>query len=1094
MTYRYLPFVRQGLAAEIANLDDGSDLPKRASFPVTLRVAASSMHTASRTLQVYGPGDITGIDTRTILRNEPRRGTSNFSPNQFALIEFDSPDFPWMFTPARANKNGRLRPWLVLIVVEKKDGLRVKTTGGRPLPEIDVPIEELPDLSESWAWAHAQMVEGDNPGSVSDELADHPDLNVSRLMCPRHLEPAKTYLACVVPAFDVGRLAGLNITVPEGGTPGPAWRSGGAGTVTLPVYYHWEFGTGPGGDFESLARKLKPMPVPARVGFRPMFIGAADPAIASLPATRADGGIIDLEGALRSPETGNPPRLTDDHDPLIADLSRVLDSGAQHLKTGARNSGTSVAENVGPPLYGSWAVRQHMVPSAGKPPRWLRELNVDPRHRAAAGLGTEVVKANQERFMDAAWEQVGDVIDGNQALNIARLMDKVSEQLMARHFIPMSEPELFSVTAPMHPRTMLGARVLQSVVAHSHLPGELADPSFRRMASPQNSVLKRAARRNNVAVSVDGSVAISGAVTKLAQGNFEIDLSIPLDGLTATTLLDRLPGAQGGQVNLAPLGFKGTVPATAVQAVVNSTKELKTNPAKKLRLRPDIAKTGILVDRHLARVVKALGDEGSLVGTTSEVIERRRTNRTAVGFIIGRDETSVAALDIDPQGIMRARRADGSTREIARLDPEMMRRRGPDMIATELGRLPLGTFDPDGSAPMVDLRDSPGVGTPVIFQPIPSGEPSITIDPPVTIPSVITEFVKAFELFTEAKGVAFEAPILEAFDLGSAGGKLIESINPKPTIVARVGTRLSVGDQRLLDVDVSQRFRQADNLAPVMFGPKLGEPLYRALAQYDPDRFLPGVGLIPANAMTMVETNQEFVEAFLVGANHEMNRELRWRAFPGDRRATVFHSFWDRVDGDEDIGPIHGFHGNRRLGRNTQSTPGGSIVLLIRGDLLRRYPNSVIFATPATSDKKLPKLLDPSNMHMPVFAGRLDPDITFAGFDLNVETITPDPGFFFVIQQQPTEPHFGLDVSEGAGAGAPPTWSHLTWSHVAVKPGELLSLDTLPESINRRLAGSSGPSARWARNAAHMAAITFQRPFRAAAHTEELLEGIRGTD
>ncbi|MCP4448554.1 MAG: hypothetical protein GY811_24940 [Myxococcales bacterium] len=937
------------------------------------------------------------------------------------------------------------------------------------------------------------MLEDDDAGSVSDELAGRPDLNVSRLMCPRRLEPNKTYLSCIVPAFDVGRLAGLGLSVPEGGMTGPAWNSGGAGTVTLPVYYHWEFGTGPAGDFESLARKLKPMPVPDGIGFRPMFIGAADPSLASLPATREGGGILDLEGALRSPNPGNLRGLTDNHDKLIADLSRVLDSGAKHLETGTGEAETEIAENVGPPIYGSWHVRQHAVPGVGDPPKWLRDLNIDPRHRAAAGLGTEVVKANQERFMDAAWEQVGDVIDANQALNVARLMDKVTERLMVRHFTPLSETELFSITTPMHARTMLGDHVLRFVVASSLLPSELADSSFRRMASPQNSVLKRAARLNNAAVSGDGSVASTGVVTKLARGEFKIDLSITLDGLASTNLIDRLPRARGGQVDLEPLGLKGTVPETAIKAVVSSASELKAKPVGKLQLRPDIAITGILVDRQLARVVKALGDEGSVIGTATQIIERRRANRTAVGFIIGKGTAPVDALELHTRNILRSRRADESTRDIARMDPGVVRRGGPDLIAAELGRLPLGMFDPDGSGPMVDLGDSTGISTPELFQPIPSGKPSITIDPPVTIPLVITEFVNAFERFTEAKVASFEAPVLDAFDLGSVGDTLIEVINPKLTIVGRVGTRLSVGDQHLRDVDIGQRFRQADNLTPIMVAPRLNEPLFRALALHDPDRFLPGVGLIPANAMTLVETNLKFVEAFLVGANHEMNRELRWRAFPVDRRATVFHSFWGRVDAD-DIGPIHNFRSKRRLGRNSQSTPGGSIVLLIRGDLLRRYPNSVIFATPATNDKKLPNLLDNRNIHMPVFAGRLDPDITFAGFDLNIETIEPDPGFFFVIQEQPSEPRFGLDVPEGAGAGAPPTWSDLTWSHVGVNPGELLSLGALDESINRHLAGSSGPKARWAHNAAHMAAITFQRPFRAAAHTEELLAGIRGTD
>ncbi len=1092
MTYRYLPFVRQGLASEITDIDDGSDLQNRASFPVTLRVAASATHTADRVLQVYGPGDVTGIDTQTILRTEPRRNTGNFAPNQFALIEFDPPDFPWMFTPARPGTNGRLRPWLVLIVVKKTTDVRVKPTSGRPLPEIDAPIAELPDLAESWAWAHAQMVEGDDPAGVAEELAAQPDLNVSRLMCPRRLQPDTSYLACVVPAFDAGRKAGLGIPVDEGDTTtGPAWNAGSAGTVTLPVYYHWDFATGPAGDFESLARKLKPMPLPDGVGSRSMFIGAADAAISALPPTPEDGGIIDLQGALRSPETGDPPTLTPEHDDFVADLTGLLDSGAKHLDIGVGASENAIAENVGPPIYGSWHVRQHDVPESGQNPKWLRELNTDPRHRAAGGLGTEVVKANQEQFMDAAWEQVGDVIAANQALNMAKLMDLITERLMHRHFEPLPEIELFSITTPMHAKTLLGDSVLHSVIAASTLPAEVADPGFRRMASPQNAVMKRAARLNATQVTVDGSVASTGVIEKLAGGDFEIELAMPLDGLVQTALIDRLPTAQGGEIALTAFGLSGTVPESSVQQVVTSANEFAAAEPGVPTIRPDIAIAGVFVDRHMERMVSAIGTEGSLAAATGEVLERRRADRDAVGFIVGAGDDAVRTLAVDDAGTLVARAGDGATRDVARLDAGVVRGGAFDRVATELGRLPLGTFDPDGSAPMVELDHILGDAEGDLFQPVPSGEPAITIEPPIVTPAVIEEFVAAYEVFEAGKVITFVPPALELIDVEQVGGTLIGEINPKPTIAGRVGTRVSVGGHHLLDLVANDRLTQSEPLAPILVGPRLDEPLYRFLAKYDQDRFLPGVGLIPGNAMTMVETNPEFVEAFLVGANHEMNRELRWRDYPTGRRSTVFHSFWDRLDGGEDIGPIHRFASNRRLGRNSVTTPGGSIVLLVRGDLLRRYPNSVIFATPATADKKLPRPL--TDVHLPVFGGRLDPDITFAGFDLNVETVEPDPGYFFVIQEQPTEPRFGLDVPEGAGVGPPPTWSDLTWSHVGVDPGEVLSVGALGTDTNRRLAGSSGPTATWPRNAAHMAAITFQRPFRAAAHTTELLAGVRGT-
>ena len=57
------------------------------------------------------------IDPRMVIRTEPRQFTVNFEPNYLSGIEFDTPDFPWLFTPAAPNGD-RLRPWVALIVLK----------------------------------------------------------------------------------------------------------------------------------------------------------------------------------------------------------------------------------------------------------------------------------------------------------------------------------------------------------------------------------------------------------------------------------------------------------------------------------------------------------------------------------------------------------------------------------------------------------------------------------------------------------------------------------------------------------------------------------------------------------------------------------------------------------------------------------------------------------------------------------------------------------------------------------------------------------------------------------------------------------------
>jgi len=88
-------------------------------------------------------------------------GTRTFESNYLALVELDEPALPWLFTPASASA-GRLRPWLCLVVVREQPGVQLvaPTRGSLPVLTIGAPAlpeEELPDLDESWAWAHAQL-------------------------------------------------------------------------------------------------------------------------------------------------------------------------------------------------------------------------------------------------------------------------------------------------------------------------------------------------------------------------------------------------------------------------------------------------------------------------------------------------------------------------------------------------------------------------------------------------------------------------------------------------------------------------------------------------------------------------------------------------------------------------------------------------------------------------------------------------------------------------------------------------------------------------------------------------------------------------
>ena len=123
IAYQFLPWVRRGLAVALDaedNLGAGAALAARghAQVGVTLAAPLDGTAIAPLSMRLHGPGDVIGLDQRLVVRTDPKPNARNFEPNYLAIVDFDPPDFPWMLTPAKAQGDRRLRPWLVLVVLE----------------------------------------------------------------------------------------------------------------------------------------------------------------------------------------------------------------------------------------------------------------------------------------------------------------------------------------------------------------------------------------------------------------------------------------------------------------------------------------------------------------------------------------------------------------------------------------------------------------------------------------------------------------------------------------------------------------------------------------------------------------------------------------------------------------------------------------------------------------------------------------------------------------------------------------------------------------------------------------------------------------
>ena len=964
--YVFLPWVRQGAAAGIKTEDMTADQKSVVSVMVNLRI--NDAPAFDQPVRLYGPGDVIGIDQQQIVRTEPRPQSTDFEPNYFPAIEFDRPDFPWLFTPGKANAAGKLRPWLCLVVVRKQEGVTIRVDRNLPLPVLEISSAlrdlELPNLSESWAWAHVQVARTAlDEKSLRGSLGGDPALTVSRLLCPRRLDPLTDYAACLVPAFELGRRAGLgdSITPDDEKVPlAPAWvvKSSPAKPVTLPIYFHWDFRTGSGGDFESLAVRLKALKLSADAGRRPMDI--THPGFET-PGMPPDAGKIEigLEGALRAVRSQPNPSQPDEwkdrvRTPFQAALQKIVNTPWD-----VATKETPDDPIVGPPIYGCWQAARHKVetnpPTPATSLNWLDELNLDPRHRAAAALGTQVVQTQQEQLVASAWEQLGEIERLNQMRRQAQLGRAVNGAYHSRHFSNFSQETLLKVLAPAQSRLVVEPAkagqtraLLSQQIVQSRVPSNAISAPLRRLASPRGVVSSRF-------VSV-GAAPIS-IIAKLNTMTFLGAFVIKQTGLVT---LDRVSANQTGQFG-TPL------------------------------------KTSILYGRIAQAITIA-------------------------------NTPPLANFSIAPEGTQRSLLNFSAG--------------PPDSADASLFRTAVKTHQ--------DYLTQ-------LFQ------------PPKTPPA------------TQQQTNLFDK---------DTNRLLLESVNPEKTIYARV---------RASQLIPSNAEPSVDQLEQILAAPSFPQPMYEALRDLSQDFLFSGLELVLPDTVAMLETNPEFVESFLVGLNAEMSSELLWRNFPTDQRSTFFRQFWDTSvnDAQFDIEAIATWNG-RHLGQNAPNTS-GRVVLVIRGELLRRYPNTVIYAARAfkpTPTSQLDVSRQPKDELPPLFRGTLKPDVTFLGFDLTRDQAlgkTPkDPeGWFFVIQQQPTEPRFGLDVADFETPPQPPllnTWNDLSWRHFVKTEAELKAL--AHASAEAVLPTQTLQGRTWGKSSAHQAFITLQRPVRIAIHARQMIANV----
>ena len=1098
--YSFLPWLRQGLANTITAQDLDPSVKTRAATHVQLKLSgdpvgggAELVTEIDQDVTLYGPGDVIGIDPRAVIRTDPLNWITNCEANYLAAVDFCDADFPWRYTPAAPDAAGlKLRPWLTLIVLAESEFSEGSDIASRPSPYITVPDASVfPPADELWAWAHVHvndLLSADPSQLVAPDMsqviprleavvsADSDDA-YSRILCPRMLADNTAYNAFVVPTFETGRLAGLGLD-PNGApdATASAWAPypNQAQPGNFPIYYRWYFQTGTAGDFEYLVDLLKPQPIDPRVGTRD--IDVTDPG-SNLPGINAAGlgGVLRLGGALQVPdadldadqlsqrqayENWDQPYPDAFQTALAAFIDLPDDYAAQ--TAAAANAASGLGADVGSdpdPLI--------TAPLYGRWPALTQRLLTNRDGTPAPNNTNWVHQLNLDpRFrVTAAY--------GAQAVeaNAESYMDDAWQQIGAVLAANAVIRRLFLATAAS---TRWYDAHLKPLAAVS------AERAFNLLAPVNNRVLLSG---KTLAFSQTTSLVqpalTSTAMRRVLRPGGRLIRSLAFTpAVTRDNLLARV---NDGQVEIAPPKRVPAGIATTAQAAAAAG-----TPGM-----PSWAGSLLTQLRWLPPATLALAAIALLAGLI------------LIGFV---PAAGIALLVAGAALLLAYRALRGWQTSAARQNSIEESDQTPASVAT-LPKNPGFTLVALGSS----VSSSPG-GT----------------DSPTAVR--FKDALRDSYHLLQADRASGQRPAPIQLPLAAATTASITAVEPAVTIRERGLSMITIPPW------VSELI--GDNFAEVMAYPKIDLPMYEPLKDISIELFLPNINLIPQNSITLIETNQRFVEAYMVGLNHEFARKLMWNEYPTDQRGSYFRQFWDvgsYIDSEGlstsalqeqlyDIPPLHTWPLTSSLGdHDNRAAPGQAseqAVLVIRGELLKRYPNTMIYAQRAvwamkdgqidlTQPRSLVQLLPSEEQNpprdkirSPLYEAKADPDIYFIGFDLTIpeaeggsgEHPGDDPGWFFVIRQRPGEPRFGLESSR---PGVLDIFDELTWADAlpGASPGAFLSATSLapvqlapPSSPDRQQQHDDDEQAdNAAISSARWAYLLFRAPILVAVHADQML-------
>lgn len=1065
--YTFLPWVKSGLGAHI--VDDAQSLTSpRTNLNIqinikryTLEGVIDSVAAPKRTVELMGPGDVVGINRSFIVRRDPEPNSRNVENNYFALIESNQPDFFWRFTPVKTSDDSpnKLTPWISLIILTRDEF--EGPHNGIILPEITIndPSKSLPDLSQAWAWAHCQII---------GEVEDKEDLQEILSNEPYHV---------------ISRLLAPRHLEPN------------------KKYYAFLLPSFEAGRLASLGLDV------------PDDLKGIDFAWDHQSTTSVPIGFYDT-WEFETGEEGDFESLVE------ALVPCVLDENVGIRDLSITEHGFKGIPFISNPISLGGALLSPAANAVRKQidVRTYEVTNTEPDvHR------TEEIRnfiGELKRFLDIdelyKWNFVeNDILVDNNILTdddpIISLPKygrwHAAKSLITRISDDVEIPEWFSELNLPNNVT----REFRDDPPYQWFEELNLDPANRVSAGLGTRVMQ-VIQEEIMEAAWDQAGEIKKANDKLKWAQLSRTLSNNLyDKVFKILDQDELISI------ISPLNKKLYIQEE------NKTLDMlfQDSPIPKVFLEPSFKKITRRRGKTHRKIYEPTSNMhqtilGNFNSNPSNPNPNPITPENLLTFDNSFPNSSIKEENFSEEGFLNPSLIK---KLLIKLTQFCCRHSSLYLICFILRLILKYFFKYDEVKNYDEAQINEFTKTAIQIE---QGIPSVD----ATVVERVGEIIQLEQIYN----------------------KVVESINPQRTIEKKIQLEVK-RPLRLLEEE--KDFLEPDILAYF----KIKRPMYEPLVDLSEELLLPGVGEIDDNIISILQTNPVFINSFMGGINDAIACECLWREYQTDLRGSFSRQFWDptiAVERDRlekltrlrvrdpyiqtlpyeieeeirekyrDIDEIHKWY-DKHLDVLKGDTSENRTVLIIKGELFRRYPRTIVYAVHGivhtTDDGEnipvIPTIRDPNSEELiylypdeaanpeikhPIFKGSIGSDITFFGFEIlpqdivgNVDDLQSreDAGWFFILQDPPSEARFGADI--GDDPVDIKDWDDVCWGHFGLTDSKYIDIgkddaisDEENESIKLNGAFLYAPDVRWNTHAGNQAFITLQLPVRIARHGSEM--------